>query len=366
MAGGAAHAQTAGGISNIQGSAGSSVLTDPGSDPTIFGPGPGSTGAPPGASFDSFVNVTPSVITFESGNTSSSPSINTNSFSTVSFDVNNNTGHSVTFNSTITAAGLGFYLADTSGGCLYSNCPQVAPSALHTFADLGTSGTPAAVGFNFTVSRAATFDNAATTLFSLDGTLSMGHLVTSFVNPNLSLNDNLGSFGDGPNSPGTGARSLLNFGPTLGDDFSPTAGIGAATAIGFAWDATDISFNIGNFQNQTLVYTTQVFSTSSAPCIGATGICLVAYSGFGDPVGRGGGISSFATPLGFASFGSLATPLIQGVNFGPSSFKVPTLDAAGNVVFTAGVPEPATWMSMILGFGLLGAALRRRRVLAYN
>lgn len=38
-------------------------------------------------------------------------------------------------------------------------------------------------------------------------------------------------------------------------------------------------------------------------------------------------------------------------------------DASINYVFLAeaGVPEPATWSMMILGFGLLGAALRRHR-----
>lgn len=30
------------------------------------------------------------------------------------------------------------------------------------------------------------------------------------------------------------------------------------------------------------------------------------------------------------------------------------------------VPEPATWVSLIFGFGMLGAALRRRRVLSYS
>ena len=30
------------------------------------------------------------------------------------------------------------------------------------------------------------------------------------------------------------------------------------------------------------------------------------------------------------------------------------------------VPEPATWAMLISGFGVLGAALRRRRLLAYN
>jgi hypothetical protein len=41
-------------------------------------------------------------------------------------------------------------------------------------------------------------------------------------------------------------------------------------------------------------------------------------------------------------------------------------DSAGNplsqdLIFLAAVPEPATWLSMILGFGILGAALRRRK-----
>lgn len=36
---------------------------------------------------------------------------------------------------------------------------------------------------------------------------------------------------------------------------------------------------------------------------------------------------------------------------------------AATVIFaTAGVPEPATWLTMILGFGLIGATIRRRRV----
>lgn len=32
-----------------------------------------------------------------------------------------------------------------------------------------------------------------------------------------------------------------------------------------------------------------------------------------------------------------------------------------NVAFTAAVPEPGTWMTMILGFGVIGSAMRRRR-----
>ena len=35
--------------------------------------------------------------------------------------------------------------------------------------------------------------------------------------------------------------------------------------------------------------------------------------------------------------------------------------AIDNVAVTAGVPEPATWALMLVGFGGLGAALRSRR-----
>ncbi|MGL6042555.1 MAG: PEPxxWA-CTERM sorting domain-containing protein, partial [Sandaracinobacteroides sp.] len=35
--------------------------------------------------------------------------------------------------------------------------------------------------------------------------------------------------------------------------------------------------------------------------------------------------------------------------------------ALDNVTVTSNVPEPATWGMMILGFGLVGATMRRRR-----
>jgi hypothetical protein len=33
-----------------------------------------------------------------------------------------------------------------------------------------------------------------------------------------------------------------------------------------------------------------------------------------------------------------------------------------NLTISAAVPEPATWLTMLVGFGLAGAALRRSRV----
>jgi hypothetical protein len=66
--------------------------------------------------------------------------------------------------------------------------------------------------------------------------------------------------------------------------------------------------------------------------------------------------------------GANCTPVVGGVG----AFSVVATDFAGfdkslenkirTEVGTSTVPEPATWLSMIVGFGLAGATLRRRRV----
>lgn len=343
-----AHAQTGGGINNILSNAGT-TYTVPGAPTQTVGPGPGATGGPPGTSFNSFVDVGATAITFESANAGSKA--NASSFSTVSFDVLNNTGKAINFNSTITGAGLGFYLADTSGGCAYS-CPQATG---HTFDELLSGG--ANTGFNFSVTQ--TTDGGSTVLYSLSGSLGMNR------DGSLILFDNLGNADSGPRS------VLSNFGDATGNDFLPASGIGTASGIGYVWDATDISFDIGNLSVQTLTYSTSVFSNSNASCISGTSICLVAYAGFGDPVGRGGGVENVASLSNFASFAdgpSFNGPngLISGIHFSPTTFNLPTFGADGVTFQESGVPEPMTWMSLIAGFGLLGAALRRRRVIAYN
>ncbi len=87
----------------------------------------------------------------------------------------------------------------------------------------------------------------------------------------------------------------------------------------------------------------------------------------------GGG--AFALPI--TASGSVVAPIIDPANWAPN---VTSMDgfrfhfgadayyaAIDNLTFTisninvgAAVPEPATWLSMILGFGLIGTAARRR------
>jgi hypothetical protein len=365
-AGTVAHAQSAGGISNIVGNA-STTVGLPGKDDAHFGPGPGTINgdfSPSGSSFNSFVNVGDTSITFESGNAGALSQ--SSSTSSVSFRVTNNLDKPVTFNSTITAAGLGFYVADISSGCIYTGCPQV------TNHSLGEFNGQTEVGFNFSVT--STHLNAdgnpisdPITLYTLSGSMLFN---------SDGFQDSLGNFGDGPSSPATGARSLTNFGDATGNNF--TGNLNTASGITFVWDATDISFDIGSIQNQTLTYSTTVFSNTNGNCLDSDpAICLIAYSAFGDPVGRGGGVENLmaggdAKSLSsFAKVGGLGingdNGLINGIHFGQTTFDIPTFNGDGTVTFgSGGVPEPSTWMSLIAGFGLLGAALRRRRVLAYN
>jgi hypothetical protein len=380
-AGTAAHAQTSGGsIANITSSAGTTVTASFIDPYTVLQSGGVTSGTSAnragdlptrsGSSFNSFVNVGGGEITFESANTfrsgttqpdSSSPNLKTTSFSSVSFDVIN--GGGAKFSSTITAAGLGFYLADTSGGCSYMNCPQVAVGSGYNFSQLPFGGPT--VGFDFSV----TSNTSATPLYSLSGSMSM------FTGGGTSLDRQLGTLGNGDVGP-SGPRTLTNFRESVGDDFTGTLSqIGLATGIGYAWDATPISFFLPNpdASFQTLTYTTSVYTDVGTSCIRdsagvATSICLVAYSGFGDPVGTAGAVTDFSDLLG--SISSFSQPinggLIGGVNFAPTTFDAPTFGPNGVSFQEAGVPEPATWTMMIAGFGLLGAALRRRRVLAYN
>jgi hypothetical protein len=54
---------------------------------------------------------------------------------------------------------------------------------------------------------------------------------------------------------------------------------------------------------------------------------------------------------------------LAGLDAGNAYFNIHTLQSPGGEIRgqLAAVPEPSTWMLMIGGFGLLGAALRRRR-----
>lgn len=334
----------------VNGSAGSSVSYSPLNQQTPLGSGQGTNtdaNQRGGTDYNSFVNIAPTQVTFESSNVVSGSSVRTNSSSQVDIGLHNATGGDVRFNSTITAAGMGFYVTSPgAGSCLYSSCTPVNPLTGPAFGDLplppvGGSGTLATASFDFSVSRAGQ-DGF---LFHRSGTLMLSYNVDGVFVDQSGLD--------------TVSGQLINF----------RTAVDNGSNIGFLWDATPISFDIGSATDQTLIYSTSVTSSSSVGCIDGPSVgCLIAYSGFGDPVGAAGAVDAaiggFQGRFGpLSSFGS--SPLGgHGLTFGPAVFDTPTFNDGVLTFQPAGVPEPASWMTLILGFGLLGGTLRRRRTVA--
>jgi len=77
-----------------------------------------------------------------------------------------------------------------------------------------------------------------------------------------------------------------------------------------------------------------------------------------------GGVETF----NFGNGGLLTVSLDNNIEFGNGLFGLSSLSKTVGGTFTltqaAAVPEPATWAMMIGGFGLTGAAMRRRRRIA--
>lgn len=87
------------------------------------------------------------------------------------------------------------------------------------------------------------------------------------------------------------------------------------------------------------------------------------------------GLATGFSVAGFSAFTNftLSSGFLSGVNTldfvvlnagGPGAFRVDNLEGTADILVTQppAVPEPGTWALMILGFGLVGGALRRRSV----
>ena len=294
-----------------------------------------------GASYNTSVQITPAAISFEAGNAVLGPAVKTQSLTSVDLVLVNNADAVVApqLHSSIIPAGMGFYLADISAGCEgnpYTGCPQSQSGAQFSDLSAGSSGPQDALafaGFEFSVI------SEGVTLYQVNASMTLNYDPVKGVIVNTAV---------------ARAASLLN-------GFTQTTPLGSTSAMGFAWDTTDFVVSLGSLgigQSRKLTYVTSVETYSRTPCINST-TCLVAYSGFGDPIGRGGG-TSFAR---FASAGP--TSGITGVNFQPVTFNRPTY-RNGTLTFLTGggsgaVPEPGAWALMLVGFGVLGVAVRRRR-----
>jgi hypothetical protein len=96
-----------------------------------------------------------------------------------------------------------------------------------------------------------------------------------------------------------------------------------------------------------------------------TGVTTGAYNQTFDLLALATYNPAFVTASGGTAAGARAA-FLAGLAQGKAYFNIHTSFAGGGEIrgFLVAVPEPATWAMLVIGFGGIGAALRRRRRLA--
>ena len=160
-----------------------------------------------------------------------------------------------------------------------------------------------------------------------------------------------------------------NFGGTINGDAFASAGTFTATGD------TDDAFAVGSgmrvplsavsavLDGTTYNFTTQTqFFLNAADYVGLfPGCCGTgggSFSGTGPGLDSYDGVSNFATTALTDTFVGPVTIFSDGGTITLSSWT----DGTFGAVVAGPVPEPATWALLILGFGVVGGAMRRRSV----
>lgn len=308
-----------------------------------------------GASLAATSSILPDHIDFQNGGATLGAYVNVQTTTNVDITFTNDAANAVVpqLLSAITPAGLGIFVGSIGETCRPASVKTCTPTlGRATFADFLPNPTTdssliSGAGFNFQILS----DGLA--IYTLSGSLELRHDYQTNTNYFVrNLND--------------AAAALTGFGKIISDE---------SQWLGFAWDETllPITFPgstlLAPGASRTLSYVTTTNIYSGVDC-GRT--CVVGYSSFGDPVGRGAGITpSLAAVDGFGAASNnafafdadaQALQLFPNISFQTFRFNLPTYK---NGVLTflpqAGVPEPATWAMLIAGFGMVGAVARRRR-----
>jgi hypothetical protein len=308
-------------------------------------------------------DLTPDNIIFANNASAAGDFASVTSSTSLAVTYTNNGSLAVTpqLTSEITPGGFGFYSEHTQDNGTTIGDINNSSSTPTPFSAYGSSGAPFLAGASFSINIASD----GVVFESLSGTVTVGPAVLFGMHahpPIVTLT--LG--GDAP--------SLNNF-----RLLTPA---GSMTEVGYQWDTTDLALTIPGGplapgDSRTLTYDTEVTAFTSAvqtaDC-GGPDSCpqLFAFSGFGDPIGRGGGgAPPAAVSHGFASLDSDAPDGISDVYFPRFQFGLPTFDPTTGVLslplsskllptLPLSVPEPETWILMLAGVGVLGSALRRR------
>jgi hypothetical protein len=176
--------------------------------------------------------------------------------------------------------------------------------------------------------------------------------------------------------------SESGFGPLSGLSSCKSGSNTGAFATGTVLDASNYSGNCVGFfgaQLDTLAktislsglavgnYESGFFEITGITGPAITGLSTVNLGGLFDPNAYGGGFATdVPTPVLSFTANSIRIEWSSIGNAEPNdqfAYGVFNFDPSSSVFSysTAAVPEPATWLMMILGFGLVGGAMRYRR-----
>lgn len=311
--------------------------------------------------------------------------------SNIRVDYTNNTDQTInpTLTSTITPAGFGMYMANAAGNPTYPGMLHALVADINQHPEVTNCGFPCgndvygipSDGFSSIltlgqVSVSFQILSGVTTLADYNATLALtgfyapnDHSIFTVLPPSLTVSSSTG-------------LTLRNFGLIAADDPN--------RAVGYRWDATPIVLSLGDLAahaSSSLTYITTVSVAVGVHGYGETTPQLMAYAGFGDPIGADGGAGGIADPefplikLGLPTFDP-ATGDFQAFGFRGYEPPLPLInvdangpvrDDTGAILMTippfparlanasAAVPEPGVWALLLTGFGGIGASLRRAR-----
>jgi hypothetical protein len=166
------------------------------------------------------------------------------------------------------------------------------------------------------------------------------------------VNSNIVSLDGDPGVPGEIYQTLN--GLTSGDTYTVSFYWAAGQLENRQGDTTDrVAVTLGSGPAQSLYTSTQLYSYGTAAQCPTANLCLTQQ----DSV-LSKGFSGW-TRSTFTFTADASSEVLSFLALGAPAGEPPQIFLAG-----IGVPEPAAWTFMILGAGLVGASLRRRRALA--